>query len=118
MPLDVVPIRLRVPRHEIAYVKFVIESYEGVAVTRTVDPRAAVVVALVAPDFLVDARRIVSALAAEGACEEIATPAVPGSDWLGPEPGEPAPSSGDEMPHDASRAGRVPGRKGSTTTAA
>ena len=44
MPPDVIPILLRVPRRDIAYVKFVIESYEGVAVTRTVDPAAGVVV--------------------------------------------------------------------------
>jgi hypothetical protein len=98
MPRDVVPILLRVPRHEIAYVKFVIESYEGVAVTRTIDPRAAVVVALVAPDFLADARRIVSALAAEGACEEMAVAAAPVPDWLGPEPHGAARPRDEEIP--------------------
>jgi hypothetical protein len=87
MQPDVIPIQLRVSRRDIAYVKFVIESYEGVAVTRTVDPAAGLVVALVAPDFLADARRIVAALEAEGACEEIALPAGRDVDWLGPEPG-------------------------------
>jgi hypothetical protein len=86
MSTDVVPIVLRVRRRDIAYVKFVIESYEGVAVTRTLDPAAADVVVLVAPDFLADARRIVAALAAEGACHEIPAPADAAVDWLGPDP--------------------------------
>ncbi len=86
MDPDVIPIQLHVARRDIAYVKFVIESYEGVAVTRTVDPAAAVVVALVAPDFLADARRIVAALEAEGACREIEFPPRASVDWLGPEP--------------------------------
>ena len=49
---DVEPIFLSVPREEIAYVKFVFESYEGVAVTRTLDRHAALLAVLVAPDFL------------------------------------------------------------------
>jgi hypothetical protein len=81
---DVVPIYLRVSRHEIAYVKFVIESYEGVAVTRTLDRHAATVVVLAAPDLLHDARRIVDALTAEGACREIEWPAGADIDVLGP----------------------------------
>lgn len=90
MPADVVAIRLRVARRDIAYVKFVIESYEGVAVTRTLDPARGEIVVLAAPDFLPDVRRIVAGLAAEGACEEV--PATDGTpvDWLGPEPEEDA----------------------------
>jgi hypothetical protein len=80
---DVVPIYLRVPRHEIAYVKFVIESYEGVAVTRTLDRHAATVVVLVAPDLVQDARRIIAALSAEEACREIERPAGTEVDVLG-----------------------------------
>src|SRR5436309_2644887 len=47
---DVVPIYLALPPREIAYVKFVFESYEGVAVVRTLDRHAAHLVVLVAPD--------------------------------------------------------------------
>ncbi|HXJ36559.1 MAG TPA: DUF4911 domain-containing protein [Candidatus Eisenbacteria bacterium] len=71
---DVEPIFLSVPRREIAYVKFVLESYEGVAVTRTLDRHAALLVLLVAPDFLVQARAIVAALAREAGCREVARP--------------------------------------------
>jgi hypothetical protein len=71
---DVEPIFLHVPREEIAYVKFVFESYEGVAVTRTLDRHAALLVVLVAPDFLGEARAVVDALATEARCREVARP--------------------------------------------
>ena len=72
---DVEPIFLRVPREEIAYVKFVFESYEGVAVTRTIDRHAALLAILVAPDFLPHARRVVDALASESGAREVSRPA-------------------------------------------
>jgi hypothetical protein len=71
---DVEPIFLQVPREEIAYVKFVLESYEGVAVTRTLDRHAALLVLLVAPDFLSQARTITAALAADARCHEVPRP--------------------------------------------
>ena len=82
---DVVPIYLSLPPREIAYVKFIFESYEGVAVVRTLDRHAATLVVLVAPDFLPAARAAIDALVAEAACHEI--PAPPGfdGDWLGPD---------------------------------
>ena len=72
---DVHPIFLRLPRAEIGYVKFIFESYEDVAVTRTLDRRTATLALLVAPDFLPQARAIVAALAAELPCHEIPRPA-------------------------------------------
>jgi hypothetical protein len=71
---DVEPIFLRVPREEIGYVKFVFESYEDIAVTRTLDRRAGTLALLVAPDFLTQARAIVAALAAELPCREVPRP--------------------------------------------
>jgi hypothetical protein len=85
---DVVPIYLALPPREIAYVKFVFESYEGVAVVRTIDRRAATLVVLVAPDFLPDARAAIASLAAEGACREIAAPDGFDGNWLGPDDAE------------------------------
>jgi hypothetical protein len=82
---DVVPIYLGLPPREIAYVKFVFESYEGVAVVRTLDRHAATLVVLVAPDFEPDARAAIDALVAEGACHEIPTPPGFDGDWLGPD---------------------------------
>jgi hypothetical protein len=82
--MDVVPIYLRVPRREIAYVKFVFESYEGVAVCLTLDRWEALLVALVVPDALPVARAIIDALTAEGACVEVPPPAGD-VDPLGPD---------------------------------
>jgi Domain of unknown function (DUF4911) len=91
---DVVPIFLRVPRAEIAYIKFVFESYEGIAVVRTLDRHAALLAVLAAPDFETSARAIVRALASEAGCEEVPAPPGPPLDLLGP---------------DVSYAGRGPG---------
>lgn len=58
----IVEIRLALPPKDIAFVKFVFESYEGIAVVRTLDRVAAVIVLLVAPDFLADAEAILASL--------------------------------------------------------
>jgi hypothetical protein len=63
---DVVEMRVRVPPAEIAYVKFVFESYEGIAVVRTLDPKVGDIVLLVAPDFAADARQILASLGLAG----------------------------------------------------
>jgi hypothetical protein len=94
---DVEPIFLSVPREEIGYVKFVFESYEDVAVTRTLDRRAATLALLVAPDFVPQARAIVAA-AAELPCREIPRP--PGyDDLLADEPESPRSFSVADRPH-------------------
>jgi len=80
---DVFPIYLRLAPSEIAYVKFVFESYETVAVVRTIDRHAATLVVLVVPDFADAARAAVASLVAEGACEEIPAPDGFDGDWLG-----------------------------------
>jgi hypothetical protein len=80
---DVVPFYLRLPAHEIAYVKFLFESYEGVGLVRTIDRDRATLVALVVPDFLPAARALIASLVAEGVCEETGPPANWDGDWLG-----------------------------------
>ena len=82
---DVIPIYLRLPPYEIAYVKFVFESYESIAVVRTLDRRMATLVVLVVPDFEAAARAAVASLVAEGACEETGPPEGFDGDWLGPD---------------------------------
>jgi hypothetical protein len=42
---------LRIRRKDIAYFKFIIESYEGMAVVRTHDPGEAVIEVMVAPGW-------------------------------------------------------------------
>ncbi len=76
------PIFLRVAPADIALVKFLFESYEGVAIVRTVDRRAAVIVALVSRDFLDVARQILADLQSRIAIEEIPPPPTAGEDWL------------------------------------
>ena len=82
---DIVPIYLHLPPREIAYVKFLFESYEGVAVVRTLDRRAALLVVLAAPDFVAQVHAVVETLVAEGACEVTGPPADFDGNWLGPE---------------------------------
>ena len=81
---DVVAIYLRLPPSEIAYVKFVFESYEGVGLVRTLDRRTATLVVLAVPDFEAEARAIVRSLVEEGACEETDPPGDWDGDVLGP----------------------------------
>ncbi len=67
---------------DIAYVKFVLESYDGVGIIRTVDRKKAVIVALVVEDFLEAARALFASLKNEVAIAEIPRPADIGDDWL------------------------------------
>ena len=76
------PIFLRVAPVDIALIKFLFESYEGVAVVRTLDRRTAVIVALVSHDFLEIARGILEALHDAVSFEEIPAPREAGEDWL------------------------------------
>ena len=57
---DIVEIHLRLSPADIAYVKFVFESYEGIAVVRTIDRKDAVITLLIAADFADEARRILA----------------------------------------------------------
>jgi len=79
---DVLEIFLCVRRPDIAYIKFIVESYEGVGIVRTIDPHAAIIVILVAPDFAELARDIVAAIKDQVPCVEIPRPPEAASDWL------------------------------------
>ncbi len=82
---DVVPIYLQLEPREIAYVKFLFESYEDLAVVRTLDRRRATLVVLVAPDFIAPARVVVDTLCVEGVCIETGPPPGFDGNWLGPD---------------------------------
>jgi hypothetical protein len=56
---------LRIRRKDIAYFKFIIESYEGMAVVRTKDPYEAVVELLVAPGWEKDVDQVLRGLQKE-----------------------------------------------------
>jgi hypothetical protein len=55
----------RLRRNDIAYFKFIIESYEGMAVVRTKDPREAVVELMVAPGWEKDIEEVLENLRME-----------------------------------------------------
>ncbi len=62
---------LRLHRKDIAYFKFVIESYEGMAVVRTHDPKEAVVELMVAPGWEKDLEKVIEGLRKEIPLEEV-----------------------------------------------
>ena len=74
---DIVEVYLRLPPAEIAYVKFIFESYEGIAVVRTIDRARAVIVLMIAADLYEEARRILDSLRSEVAWEELPAPGRP-----------------------------------------
>ena len=80
--MDVHELYLRVRRQDIAYIKFIVESYELLGIIRTVDPAKAVIVLLVLEDSLTLAREVLAALAGEVDLEEIPRPEGLGDDWL------------------------------------
>lgn len=94
--MDVNEIYLRVSRRDIAYIKFIVESYELLGIIRTVDPAEAVIVLLVLEDSLPLAREVLAALADEVDLDEIPRPAGLGDDWLLAELGTPGPHAGED----------------------
>jgi hypothetical protein len=61
----------RLRREDIAYFKFIIESYEGMAVVRTKDPHEAIVELMVAPGWEKDVEEILEGLRKEMTIESI-----------------------------------------------
>jgi len=55
----------RLQRKDIAYFKFIIESYEGMAVIRTKDPHEAIVELMVAPGWEKDLEEVLDGLRKE-----------------------------------------------------
>jgi 23S rRNA G2069 N7-methylase RlmK/C1962 C5-methylase RlmI len=65
MTMDTHSKYFRLRRKDIAYFKFIIESYEGMAVVRTKDPGEAVVELMIAPGWEQDVEEILEALRQE-----------------------------------------------------
>jgi hypothetical protein len=61
----------RLPRKEIAYFKFIIESYEGMAVIRTKDPHEAIIELMVAPGWEKDLEEVLDGLRKEITIENL-----------------------------------------------
>jgi hypothetical protein len=79
---EIIPIYLRIAPGDIAYVKFLFEAYEEIAIVRTIDRRSAVIVVLVMRGFLQPARAVLDEICRQLACVEITRPAEEGDDWL------------------------------------
>ena len=62
---------IRLHREDIAYFKFIIESYEGMAVVRTKDPYEAIVELMVAPGWEKDLEEVLEGLGKEIILEPI-----------------------------------------------
>ncbi len=60
--MDTKSIYIRLKRSDIAYFKFIIESYEGMALVRTEDPREAIVELMVAPGWESDIYELLNEL--------------------------------------------------------
>jgi hypothetical protein len=61
----------RVRPEDIAYFKFIIESYEGIAVLRTKDAREAIVELMVAPGWEEDVSQVLEGLKEEMTIEPV-----------------------------------------------
>ena len=80
MKLELIFMETR-PEH-IAYVKFILESYEEVGIIRTVNRRTAVLVLLAMPDFVGVARGILASIQRDIPLREIPRPTEAEDDWL------------------------------------
>jgi hypothetical protein len=63
--------RLRIDRREISYLRFILESYDGLAILTTLDAAAGVVELKIAPGCEADVERIVRDLQNEILIEEM-----------------------------------------------
>lgn len=79
---DLVEIYVRVRPEDIAYLKFIFESYETVGFLRTIDPRQATLGVFLVADFAAVGERILDSVSREIALERIPPPSDLGDDWL------------------------------------
>jgi len=63
--MDTISLLLQIPPEEIAFLSFILESYEGVAIVRTVDPHKGIVEVMVSPAYQEEIREILKDLARE-----------------------------------------------------
>lgn len=73
---------LETPPEQIAYIKFIFESYEEIGIIRTIDRKRAIIVLLAVEDYVGAAREVLAALKHEVPLVEISRPADLTDDWL------------------------------------
>ncbi len=62
---DTLRVRIQIPRQEIAYFNFLLESYEGLASVRTIDPQQGILELMVPPELKGDLLSLLEALKEE-----------------------------------------------------
>lgn len=80
--MELLDIYLELSPADIAYVKFIFESYEEVGIIRTVDNKRAVIVLLAMADFLDVARKILDSIQSEISLREVPRPTDMKDDWF------------------------------------
>lgn len=80
--MELQAVYLETPPEQIAYIKFVFESYEEVGIIRTVDRKKAIIVLLVVTDFVETARQILNSIRQVVPVAEISRPTDVTDDWL------------------------------------
>jgi hypothetical protein len=79
--MDLIEIYLRIRREDVALIKFVLESYEGIGLVRTIDRKKATVVVLAIPDLIAHVRAVLESLREYMEWYEIPAPTEQ-DDWL------------------------------------
>lgn len=79
--MDLIEIYLRIQRTDIALLKFVVESYEGIGIVRTIDRKKATVAVLAMPDLVDHMWSVLESLREEMEWFEIPPPQEQ-DDWL------------------------------------
>lgn len=80
--MELQAIYLLIRPEDIAYVKFIFESYEEVGIIRTVDRKKAVIVLLTVVDFFHVARSILDSLKRDVPLVEVPPPSDMSDDWF------------------------------------
>ena len=82
MAMELQEIYLEIAPEDIAYVKFIFESYEEIGIIRTVDRKKAIIVLLAMSDFVDIAHEIIESLKRDILLAEISRPADMADDWF------------------------------------
>ena len=80
--MELQAIYLETPPEQIAYIKFIFESYEDVGIIRTVDRKKAIIVLLAMNDYIDTARKILDSIKQDIPLAEIPRPSDIADDWL------------------------------------
>ena len=74
--MDTVQWYFRINRRDIAYMKFILESYEGLGVLRTIDARSGIVEVMVPPGLEKDMEMVLEGLGDEISIDRIEYPST------------------------------------------